>query len=534
MSGPNDGDAALLSLRGVCRSFGTTKAVREVDFDVVAGTVHALLGENGAGKSTLMNVVYGVHPADRGTIAIGGEPVRIESPRQALERGISMVHQHHQLIPSLTVAESIALASRNTPWRYDRRSAALQVTRLASRLELELDPEARVGELSLGDRQRLEIISAIDRDSQIIILDEPTAVLAPTEVEPLFDLLRGLADDGRAIILITHRMREVFAVSDAISVMRKGELVATLATSATDPNQVLDLVIPQRHRLAETSSAPGVAEIEDVDSAEGDLNLVAAHLRPGRATPGPDALVVDALEVAPAPGTTGLCGLSLTARQGEILGVIGVEGNGQHELVEVLAGIRIADGGHVVACGEPQTRGRLAPHTAVVPEDRHREALVLDLSSEENLVLPMLDRYSSVGLLSRSRMRADTRAVIEDYAVVTASATAPTRSMSGGNQQKLVLARALAQSPKVLVVSQATRGLDPGATAEVLRRLRDAANAGTAVVFIGSDLDEVVEIADRAVVMYGGRIVGESADPDASRDVLAGLMVGADRDPARD
>lgn len=532
MATPTGTEAPLLRLRGVSRSFGSTRAVRSVDLDVAAGTVHALLGENGAGKSTLMNVVYGVHPADAGVLAVGGDEVSIHSPRQALALGIAMVHQHHQLIPSLTVAESVTLASRRSSWRYDKRRGAEQVLRLAKKLDLELDPDARVGELTLGDRQRLEILSAIERDSRVVILDEPTAVLAPTEIAPLFALLRALADDGRAVILITHRMREVFAVSDAISVMRKGRLMDTLETRGTTPDEVLELVIPRRgpttaktngeavllrEMTVEPEAEPHLAAREDVADRDDDLT----------ANPVP-ALEVTELVVPAAPGTTGLCGLTLSGSAGEIVGIAGVEGNGQHELVEVLAGIRAAERGSVRSCGVVQTPGTLAPYTAVVPEDRHREALVLDLSIEENLVIPMLSRYSAAGLLKRRMVRDNAERTIADFGVVAASPSAPTRSLSGGNQQKLVLARALAQAPRVLVASQATRGLDPGATAELLDRLREAAAGGACVVFIGSDLDEVVDVANRVVVMYGGRVVGESADPKADRELLAAFMVGGD------
>jgi len=509
-------DQPLLRLRGISRSFGTTVGVRQADLDVYAGTVHALLGENGAGKSTLMNVVYGVHPADTGTIEVAGRRLTVPNPRVALQNGIAMVHQHHQLVPSLTVAESLTMTSARTTWRLNRRAAAERVRALGAKLNVSLDPSARVGELSLGDRQRLEILSALDRDANIIILDEPTAVLAPSEVGPLFDLLAVLAADGRAVILITHRMREVFAVSDTISVMRQGSLVRTLKTSATDPDEVLELVIPKRVRQAVAERAtPDPGEVGDGDPE-------------GVPTTAEGALTVRELVVAPRPGSTGLRGCSFALRPGEVVGLAGVEGNGQRDLVEVLAGVRVPDSGSVTVCGRPQTPGRLAPYTAIVPEDRHHEGLVLDLSSEENLVLPVLARYSSYGWLDRAAMRAHADEAIEDYAIVTASAAAPVRTMSGGNQQKLVLARALADSPRVLVASQATRGLDPGAAAEVLRRLRLAAAEGAAVLFIGSDLDEVVDVSDRAFVMYGGEVVGESTTPREDQDRLAARMVGAD------
>ncbi|WP_148573569.1 ABC transporter ATP-binding protein [Nocardioides caldifontis] len=512
--------AAVLSLRGISRSFGTTRAVQEVDLDVAAGTVHALLGENGAGKSTLMNVVYGVHPADAGWISVDGRDVRITSPRQALGLGIAMVHQHHQLIPSLTVAESVTLAAAHTGWRYDKRHAAGHVQRLADRLGITIDAEARVSDLSLGDRQRLEILSAIDRDSRVVILDEPTAVLAPTEIEPLFRLLRKLAADGRAVVLITHRMREVFAASDAISVMRKGRLVDTLETARTTPDEVLGLVIPARRE-----ASAGATVLTGVVPGGTTTGAVPLPEQPTSRSSEP-ALEVDGLVVPPAPGTTGLDRLTFEAFPGEILGIVGVEGNGQHELVEVLAGIRVPAAGSVRACGQPQRPGTLAPCTAIVPEDRHREALVLDLSIEDNLVLPVLGRYTRGGLLKKRAVRQHAQRTISEFAVVAGSSAAPTRSLSGGNQQKLVLARALDQSPRVLVASQATRGLDPGATAELLDRLRQVAAQGTCVVYLGSDLDEVVEVSDRVAVMYGGAVVGQSTDPDAERDTLAALMVG--------
>jgi len=508
-------DQPLLRLRGISRSFGSTVGVRQADLDVRAGTVHALLGENGAGKSTLMNVVYGVHPADAGTIEVAGQELAVPNPRVALQNGIAMVHQHHQLIPSLTVAESLTMTSHRTTWRLNRRVAADRVEALGAKLNVRLDPSAKVGDLSLGDRQRLEILSALDRDARIIILDEPTAVLAPSEVGPLFDLLRVLADDGRAVILITHRMREVFAVSDTISVMRQGSLIRTLERASTTPDEVLELVIPKRVREAVADRAtPDVDELADSTEATG-----------ADAVP---ALQVQDLVVAARAGSTGLRGCTFTLRPGEVVGVAGVEGNGQRDLVEVLAGVRVPDSGKVTVCGQAQTLGRLAPSTAIVPEDRHHEGLVLDLSSEDNLVLPVLDRFSAYGWLDRSAIRANADRTIEDYAIVTASAAAPVRTMSGGNQQKLVLARALADSPRVLVASQATLGLDPGATAEVLRRLRLAAAEGAAVLFIGSDLDEIVDVSDRAFVMYGGEVVGESANPRDDQDRLAARMVGAE------
>ena len=515
MTGP---EGPLLRLRGIHRSFGSVAAVRNVDLDVHGGTVHALLGENGAGKSTLMNVVYGVHQADRGSIEFEGQQVSIGSPRTALALGIAMVHQHHQLVPSFTVAESMILASDRAGWRLDRKGTAARLDRLSEMLGVHLSPDLRVSELSLGDRQRLEILTAIDRNAKVIILDEPSAVLAPTEVEQLFVLLRMLAERGHAVILITHRMKEVFRVSDRISVMRKGELLATLSTELTNPDEVLDLVISKRSRAAAgvgsrlRTNHSGDPAADAFDAGESGDGV-------------PPTLDVRDLMVAPRPGSTGLKGCSLQAWPGEIVGIAGVEGNGQHDLVEVLGGVRIPEDGAVVACGTAQAFGKITPQTAVVPEDRHHEGLVLDLSSEHNLVLGDLEHYSTWGFLSQQLIRERATQVIEDYGIVTSAPSAPVRSMSGGNQQKVVLARALAESPRIIVASQATRGLDPGAAGEILDRLRAAAEEGAAVVFISSDLDEVVGVADRALVMYDGKVVGESQRPAAEMSRLAELMI---------
>ena len=477
-----------LSLRDVRRSFGKVVAVAGVDLDVRAGAVHALLGENGAGKSTLMNVVYGVTRADAGTISVDGELVQIGSSADAIDAGIAMVHQHHRLIPSLTVAEALVLASPRERWRLDLRSAARRTRILADELGLEVDPGARIQDLSLGARQRVEILTAVQRDARLLILDEPTAVLAPGEIDPLFALLRRMAASGRSIILITHRMGEVFAVSDTISVMRKGALVSTLETVAARPDQVLELVV-----------------------TSGPLRPAAATAPKGQQTQ--VVLQVDGLLVAPSPGSTGLQQLSLSVGRGEIVGVAGVEGNGQHALVEVLAGVRKQDSGTVTVDGRLLDVKERRDVISVVPEDRHREGLVLDLSTSENLALPRLASFAKAGLLRRTSMRAVASEAIESYGIVTPSPNAPVRGMSGGNQQKVVLARALAGVPPVLVVSQPTRGLDPGATNAVLDRIRGAAAGGTAVLFISSDLDEVIEVSDRVAVMYRGAVSGITDDP---------------------
>jgi simple sugar transport system ATP-binding protein len=495
-----------LRLRGMRRSFGAVVAVRDVDLDVAAGSVHALLGENGAGKSTLMNVVYGLHRRDAGTIEVDGVPTDVTGPADAIAAGLAMVHQHHMLVPSLTVAETISLATPGHRVRWDRAGAEARVAELASSLGLDIDPGDRIEELTLAGRQRVEILTAVHRDARLLILDEPTAVLAPSEVEPFFELLRRMAAAGRSIVLITHRLREVFAVCDAISVMRRGELVFSAPTRETSSAEVLRHLVP----------AQAAAEVAPTDPP-------GASARP---EPGEVVLEVSGLRAPSGPGSTGLDDCAFTVRAGEILGIAGVEGNGQGELVRVLAGMSAAPGGRIAVDGETVAGRPPRDRIAVVPEDRHHDGLVLDLTVEENLVLDHLGDYTRLGLLQTGAMRKDARAAVDEYAIVTSATSAPVRSMSGGNQQKVVLARALSGRPRVLVVSQATRGLDPGAAAAVLDRIRSARDRGTAVVFIGSDLDEVFSVSDRVAVLYGGRIVGESP-AGSGREAVTAWMVGS-------
>ena len=351
-----------LSLRDVRRSFGKVVAVAGVDLDVRAGAVHALLGENSAGKSTLMNVVYGVTRADAGTISVDGELVQIGSSADAIDAGIAMVHQHHRLIPSLTVAEALVLASPRERWRLDLRSAARRTRILADELGLEVDPGARIQDLSLGARQRVEILTAVQRDARLLILDEPTAVLAPGEIDPLFALLRRMAASGRSIILITHRMGEVFAV--------RTDLRDAKGRPGLDPRDC---------RGSARSGAQGVV-------TSGPLRPAAATAPKGQQTQ--VVLQVDGLLVAPSPGSTGLQQLSLSVGRGEIVGVAGVEGNGQHALVEVLAGVRKQDSGTVTVDGRLLDVKERRDVISVVPEDRHREGLVLDLSTSETSRCP--------------------------------------------------------------------------------------------------------------------------------------------------
>ncbi|MCS5722365.1 ABC transporter ATP-binding protein [Herbiconiux sp. CPCC 203407] len=523
MTGPTDptDTPPRLRLRGMRRSFGPVVAVRDVDLDVAPGSVHALLGENGAGKSTLMNVVYGLHRRDEGSIEVDGTPVDVVRPADAIAAGLAMVHQHHMLVPSLTVAETVSLATPGRRVRWDRGAAAGRVAELAGSLGLDIDPDDRIEELTLAGRQRVEILTAVHRDAKLLILDEPTAVLAPSEVEPFFELLRRMAAAGRSIVLITHRLREVFAVCDAISVMRRGALVFSAPTARTTTAEVLGHLVPAAAPDGVTDAATGAVK----------PHPDAAARRPGAAggpgSAGGIVLEVQGLRAPSAPGSTGLDDCSFSVGGGEILGIAGVEGNGQGELVRVLAGMAASPGGRITVDGEQLTGRPPRDRIAVVPEDRHHDGLVLDLTVEENLVLDHLGDYTRLGLLQAGAMKKDATAAVDEYGIVTASTSSPVRSMSGGNQQKIVLARALSGRPRVLVVAQATRGLDPGAAGAVLDRIRAARDRGTAVVFIGSDLDEVLSVSDRVAVLFGGRIVGE-APASTGRAAVTAWMVGSE------
>ncbi|OAA25381.1 nucleoside ABC transporter ATP-binding protein [Frankia sp. EI5c] len=501
-----------LELRNLTKRFGPVLAVDDVSLAVRPGTVHALLGENGAGKSTLMNLVFGVHRADAGTVHVDGRQVAVRGPGDAIGAGIAMVHQHLKLVPSFTVTETLLLAShRAIGRRLDLATAARQVSELSERLGLAVRPDDRIGDLSLGARQRVEILTALHRDARLLVLDEPTTVLAPAEIDGLFALLRRIRDAGHAVVLITHRMSEVFAVSDEISVLRRGRLLDTAAVAATTPARTLGLVVGDSARPA---PAP-----------------------PPAGPPGEVLLDVRDLRVVSEPGSTGLRGVHLQVRGGEIVALAGVEGNGQHELVEVLAGIRRAAGGEVTVEGRPvdvtSRGGRRDSAVGVVPEDRHREGLVLDLTIAENLVLDRLAPVSKAGFLRRRLIHAHGTSAVEAHGVRAPSARVPVRQLSGGNQQKVVLARVLGAGPRVLVVSQATRGLDAGAAAAVLDRIRRARDDGAAVLFVSSDLDEVRAVGDRIAVMFDGKVVGDLDRAEASVERIGALMLGDEPLPAQ-
>ncbi len=467
--------------------------------------MHALLGENGAGKSTLMSVLYGLYRPDEGVLRLEGEPTTIDSPRRAIELGIGMVHQHFMLVPVMTVAENIVLADE--PRRgllLDVRAAAERVRELSDRYGLAVDPYARVGDVSVGTQQRVEILRALYRGADVLILDEPTAVLTAQETAELFKILRALTAEGKSVAFISHKLREVLAISDRVSVLRRGKKVATVDTAGATEESLAKLMVGREvlFRVAKEARATG------------------------------DALLrVAGLEVDDDRGLHAVRDVSFEVHGGEIVGVAGVDDNGQAELVEALTGLRRPLAGTIEVAGHDVTaagvRGKLAAGIGHIAEDRHRRGLVLDFSLSENLCLreyrkPLLSR---LGLLSPKKMNQRAGPLLEEYDVRGGSCDTLASALSGGNQQKVVIAREIAQEPAVLVAAQPTRGLDVGAIEFVHRRLVEQRDAGRAVLLVSLELDELRSLADRVLVLYDGQIVAELA-PEASEEEFGVAMLG--------
>jgi simple sugar transport system ATP-binding protein len=493
-----------LELRGVTKRFGSLVANDSVDLDLRKGEVHALLGENGAGKSTLMNVLYGLHQPDEGQILMSGEPVRIDSPRRAIQMGIGMVHQHFMLIPVMTVAENIVLAAepRRGPF-LDFAAARGKVREISARYGLAVDPDARVEDVTVGQQQRVEILRALYRGAEILVLDEPTAVLTAQETAELFGVLRELRERGASVVFISHKLGEALEIADRITVLQRGRKVATLdARDATEAE--LARLMVGRDVLFRLEKPP--------------------------ASPGEPLLEVSDLEAVDDRGLPALRGVSLTVRGGEVVGIAGVDGNGQAELVECVTGLRTPTGGTIRVGGRAvsvDVRDCLDAGIGHIPEDRHRRGLVLDFTLAENLAMREYDRppLSRNGILPPSRMRRHAEPLLREYDVRGGEPDTPAVSLSGGNQQKVVIARELHQDPRVLVAAQPTRGLDVGAIEFVHSKLLEQRANGRAVLLVSLELEELRAVADRLLVISDGRIVGEFP-PDASDEELGLAMTG--------
>jgi simple sugar transport system ATP-binding protein len=496
-----------IAMERIAKRFGATVANADVSFELRPGEVHALLGENGAGKSTLMSILYGLIAPDEGRIALDGRAVRFASPADALRAGIGMVHQHFMLVPSMTVAENVVIGSRSSTGLSLRpRRIEVAVAEVATRYGLDVDPGARVADLPVEDRQRVELVRLLYRGASTLILDEPTAALGSTHVQALLETIRSLRAAGRSIVMVTHKLDEVMAVADRATVLRGGRSVTTFSRVDLD-------------RGGLTRAMFGA--------------LPAPEPPPLRAVaPGPSRLEISGLVVRGGDGRELLRGLDLSVRPGEIVGVAGVAGNGQSELVEAVAGVLAVDAG-TIRIGEADIT-RLSPrdrHRAglsVIPEDRHHAGLVLDMTAAENLALALVPAgaVSRRGLLRRDEIDRRARELIAAFDVRPADPHRPVAQLSGGNQQKLVVARELARRPRVLVAASPTRGLDLEAAASIHRSIADAAREGCAVVVTSPDLDELLALADRIVVVFEGRVAHDVTRADATVQALGTAMVG--------
>ena len=523
---PREGASApshpAVRLSGITKRFGAVVACDDVSAELHRGRVHGILGENGAGKSTLMKVLIGLVIPDAGVIEVDGRRVVIDDPRAAADLGIAMVHQHFSLVEALTVWENVSLGDSG---RLDPRATRARVAEISERYGLQVDPEARVGDLSTGMRQRVEIIKCLRRDPRVLVFDEPTSVLSPAESEFLFGALRLVVEEeGRAVALVSHKLDEILRVTDEVTIMRQGRVVGRQRTSDADVAGLAQAMVGRPVSLRTERAALGLS----VDPAA-DASAAA----PAPSTP---VLEVRGASLRTPHGAVLLDGLSVSVGRGEIVGVAGVEGNGQRPLGDVLSSLVRLDAGEVVVDGVAVPTGVAGAMAragiAVIPEDRHDSGCVLDMTVAENLFLADPGRVTHRGMLDRGEMRERARQLIEEFDISCTGADAPFWSLSGGNQQRVVLARELSHDPKVLVAAQPTRGLDVGAIEYMSDRLRRARAAGVAVLLISSELEEVLDLADRVVVISKGRIVGDMARADVDIDRLGILMGGVDAELA--
>ncbi|MDB4898289.1 MAG: transporter related protein [Gemmatimonadetes bacterium] len=502
-----------IRLRGIEKSFGPVRANRGAELEVAAGEIHALVGENGAGKSTLMRVLSGMYTADAGSMEVNGRDVTGWSTVDAIAAGVGMVHQHFMLVPTLTVAENVMLGSeiRRGPV-LDRAAADAAVRELSARTGLVVPPDKLVADLSVGEAQRVEILKTLYRGARVLVLDEPTAVLSPLEVHELWDVLRALRAGGGTVVLITHKLDEVIEVSDTITVMRQGETVARMPTRGATPQDVARAMVGRDVALAADATYAG--------STFSAADTPAALLE------------VRDLTVGGARRAVAVDRVGFTIAPGEILGIAGVEGNGQTELVEAIAGLRAATGSLALAGRDLlplQLRARGDAGLSHIPEDRHERGLVLDYSVADNLILGQQHRFTRGFAIDRARVLAHARELIARYDIRPADPSLPARALSGGNQQKIVVAREMSRDFRVLLAAQPTRGVDVGAIEFIHARLREARDMGKAVLLVSADLAEVLALADRIAVMYGGRIVALLPRAEASPEILGPYMTGAER-----
>ncbi|MCC6616942.1 MAG: ABC transporter ATP-binding protein [Anaerolineae bacterium] len=498
----------VLEAHGISKHFPGVIANNNVDLTLHKGEILALLGENGAGKSTLMNVLYGLYHPTEGEIWIKGEKVHLQSPRDAIDHGIGMVHQHFQLVPVMTVAENVILGSEVTTagGRLNMRQAARQVNELSQKYGLAVDPSAMIEDLPVGIQQRVEIIKALYRQADILILDEPTAVLTPQEANELFHIMRELTAQGVSIIFITHKLKEVLAVADQIAVLRRGEMVGTVLPSEATEASLAEMMVGRNVILQVEKSA--------------------AH-------PGDVILKVEDLAVLDDRKTSVVNGVSLEVRAGEVLGIAGVQGNGQRELVEALTGIRSVASGHFFIQGHDAThytpRQITMLEVAHIPEDREKHGLVMAYPIEDNTVLNQyyVQPYSHNSIVDRGAIRSHANALVKEFDVRTSSVTALASTLSGGNKQKVIVAREFSKPVKLLIAAQPTRGIDVGSIEFIHKQIIKQRDNGVAVLLVSAELDEIMSLSDRIAVMFEGHIMATLPIAEATREKLGLLMAGS-------
>ncbi len=501
--------APAIELKGISKSFGAVRANRDISIRVMPGTIHGIIGENGAGKSTLMSILYGFYKADSGEIFIRGDRTEIPDSEAAIRAGIGMVFQHFKLVPNFTVLENIVLGAEGGAFLATSLERARRLLKeLSEEYELHVNPDARIEDLGVGMQQRVEILKALYRQADILILDEPTGVLTPAEADHLFRILQGLKREGKTVILITHKLREIMDVTDTVSVMRRGEMTATVATAGTSPAELAELMVGRKVLLK-------------VDKAA--------------ARPGETVLSVEDLKVVDSAGVERLRGISLAVRRGEILGLAGVAGNGQSELLEVLGGMRVGTGRATVG-GKPlalsgarsDARTRRRRGIGHVPEDRQREGLIMDFHAWENVGFGYHDdpRYNRGPLMDNDALREDAAAKMARFDIRPADPWQTARNFSGGNQQKIVIARELEREPDLLLVGQPTRGVDIGAIEFIHQQIVALRDQGKAILLVSVEIDEIMALSDRIAVMFDGRIMGERRPEDTSERELGLLMAG--------
>ncbi len=507
--------APAIELRGISKAFGPVQANKDISIRVMPGTIHGIIGENGAGKSTLMSILYGFYKADAGEIYVAGKRTEIPNSQAAIAAGIGMVFQHFKLVENFTVLENVVLGAEDGPLlRPSLAKARAELNRLSEEYELKIDPDALIEDIGVGMQQRVEILKALYRQADILILDEPTGVLTPAEADHLFRILQGLKDQGKTIILITHKLREIMEVTDTVSVMRRGEMTATVKTAETSPEQLAELMV-------------------------GRKVLLRVDKRP--ATPGDTVVEVENLHVVDEAGVERLKGVSFNIRAGEILGIAGVAGNGQSELLQVLGGIAHGSGtirlngtALDLTGNHSDGRSRREDGIAHVPEDRQHLGLIMDFAAWENVAFGYHDdpRYNS------GTWRTDNDAIVEDtvgkmdrFDVRPPNPLLSAKNFSGGNQQKIVLAREIERNPDLLLVGQPTRGVDIGAIEFIHQRIVELRDEGKAILLVSVELDEIMSLSDRIAVMFDGHIMGERLPGETDERELGLLMAGMDGAP---